>query len=74
MATPKSIPSKISTGTAQITPVAGNQLYITAILLSADLNIDGQPANGLGPVNLSSPIPCSSFTPASEGQVAYYEQ
>ena len=74
MASPKSIPSKVSTGVSQITAGAGNQLYITALLLSANLSIDGQTVNGLGPVSISSPIACSSFTPAADGQVAYYEQ
>ena len=74
MSSPKSIPSQVSVGTDKITAAAGNKLYITAILASDDLDIDGLAVNGLGPVNITSPIACTSFTPNTAGQVAYYEQ
>jgi hypothetical protein len=74
MATPKSIPSKINTTTAQVVADARNRLYITAILAAANLEIDGNTANGLGPIQLSSPIVCDSFNPSQAAQIAYYEK
>lgn len=74
MATPKSIPSKINTTTDQVVAAGDNRLYITAILAKANLDIDGSAANDLGPIQLSSPIICKSFDPASIAQIAYYEE
>lgn len=78
MALPQSIPSLLSPdGTAITAPVAENNqrqkfIYITAILISDTLEIDGVSLTSPGPVSLSSPIKCRSFTPNSAGQVAYY--
>ena len=75
MASPKTIPSKISTGTSAITPSTGNsKLYITAILKSGNVIIDGVTASSVGPCAFPSPVICDTFTPASAGQVAYFEQ
>ena len=75
MASPKTIPSKISIGTSAITPSSGSKkLYITAILKSGNLVIDGVTASSAGPCSFPSPVICDTFTPASTGQVSYFEQ
>jgi hypothetical protein len=73
VATPKTISSKINT-TASVTASSGNAIYITAILASTSLILDGGSAATVGPVALNSPIRCSSFSSSSAGEVAYYEQ
>lgn len=75
MASPKTIPSKINTDTSAVNPgTNSSKLYITAVLKSGNLVIDGTTASSIGPCALPSPIICDSFTPAAAGQVAYYEE
>ena len=74
MATPHTIPSIIVPNGSAITAANGNKLYITAILIAGDVEIDGVTATGAGPIALPSPIICNSFTPAAGGQVAYFEK
>ena len=88
MATSHTIPSKLSgTGGETITATAASttswqsgglprksqKLYITALLTDSDLDIDGVTVTSPGPVTLSSPIICTTFTTTDTGQVAYYE-
>ena len=83
MASPKSIPSKVSAGAATyetVSPVQGRKtyLYITSILVAGSdltVTIDGDDTTwSTAVVNLSSPIKCTSFITATTAQVAYYEQ
>jgi len=75
MASPKTIPSKISSGTSAISPSSGSKkLYITALLKSGTVIIDGVTASSVGPCAFPSPVICDTFTPDSTGQVAYFEQ
>ena len=67
------IPSKINTSSSVVTASSGRKIFITSILKSAALTIDGVSLGTVGPLNLSFPISCSSFNPASAGQIAYYE-
>ena len=74
MATPKSIPSTLN-ATATIThSEAGKYLYIVALLKSVSLDVDGGGAATVGPIALSSPIICTTFTAGAANTVAYYEQ
>jgi hypothetical protein len=75
MASPKTIPSKISGAAIKHEPSdATSKLFITALLKAGVLTIDGVGTiSSLGPVNLSSPIICSSFTTTAAAQVTYYE-
>ena len=67
------IPSKINTSSSVVTASSGRKIFITSILKSAALTIDGVSLGTVGPLNLSFPISCSSFNPDSAGQIAYYE-
>ena len=75
MASPQSIPSKISTtvATYQSSQPRG-RIYITAFLFAGNVTIDGVLVPGVGPLNLSSPIACGSFITTATEQVAYYEE
>jgi len=74
MATPKSIPSTLN-ATATITQSQhGRYLYIVAMLKAATLDVDGGGAATIGPISLSSPIICKTFTAGAANTVAYYEQ
>jgi hypothetical protein len=74
MATPKSIPCKFNTAASQVSASSGKKIYITGLLKSGGLTIDGVSIGTVGPVNLSSPICCDTFTPTAAGQVAYFEK
>lgn len=75
MAEPHTIPSKLNTDTNAVTPdYAGDNLFISAILIQGNVTIDGQLFASLGPVALPSPIICATFTASAAGQVAYFEQ
>ena len=72
MAEPHTIPSKLNTSAGALTPLSGDKIYITAILFTDNLMIDGVAVNGAGPVALPSPIICSSVTTSAIGQIAYF--
>tara|TARA_B100002019_G_scaffold13956_1_gene11162 strand:- start:717 stop:989 length:273 start_codon:yes stop_codon:yes gene_type:complete len=88
MSLPQSIPSKISGPSSTLvktpdavppsTPNDKNAgrpqtfIYITAILNSGNIKIDGKSVNAAGPIGLSSPIKCRSFETANSHQLAYY--
>jgi hypothetical protein len=75
MASPKSIPSKVSTtATGHKSSKPRGKLYITAFLLAGDIVIDGVTVTAVGPLSLSSPIICDTFHTAVAEQVAYYEE
>lgn len=67
------IPSKLNASSSAVSASGGRLIYITAIIKSGALTVDGVSLGTVGPINLSSPISCSTFNPASAGQVAYYE-
>ena len=67
------IPSKLNTSGDTVSASGGRRIYITSILKSGTLSVDGGSIGTVGPLNLSSPICCLSFDPATAGQVAYYE-
>ena len=87
MPLPQSIPSKINldltvslnSNTASAWPPNSkwienhyNNIYITALLYSGPIVIDGEESN-FAALSFASPIECKSFT-ASLAQVAYYIQ
>ena len=73
MSEPHSIPSKINVDTNAVTTSdSARKLYITSILYSGQMEIDGTTIYNPGPTNLSSPILCDTFTAAGAGQIAYY--
>lgn len=79
MATPKEIPSKLNSAASKTSPAdSSNKLFITGLLKSGTLTVvikgSSISCGTVGPVAFSSPIECDSFTPASIGQVAYFEQ
>ena len=74
MATPKSIPSIVNTSADAVLASEGKRLYITAILKSAAIDINGASVGTVGPVALPSPITCTGFDPNAAGDIAYYEQ
>lgn len=74
MATPKSIPCKLNSAASKVSAASGEKIYITGLLKSGALTVDGVSVGTVGPVNLSSPICCDSFTPTAVGQVAYFEK
>ena len=67
------IPSKINTSGDAVSASGGRLIYITAILKSGALTVDGVSLGTVGPINLSYPISCSTFDPDTAGQIAYYE-
>lgn len=75
MATPKEIPARVNCSLT-VTASAGDpflgRLYITSILKSGNVTIDGVVSTVGGPVELFSPIVCTTFTASSLGQVSYY--
>lgn len=74
MATPKSIPSTLNATAAVTHSQQGKYLYIVAMLKAESLNVDGGGAATIGPISLSSPIICKTFTAGAANVVAYYEQ
>ena len=76
MATPHTIPSKLSTtADAEVSITTGEtRLYITAILVNGTVVIDGVTTSNVGPVTFPSPVICKAFTPDAVAQVAYFEQ
>ena len=82
MASPKSIPSQLSGPAGEFVieqedPTSINKqehFYITALLQSSALSIDGISIGSPGPVTLSSPIKCRTFTTGADAQVAYFIQ
>ena len=72
MSTAKTIPSVLNS-TSSVTAGNGRYLYITSILSSTSLNVDSLGASTVGPIALSSPIRCKTFTCSKSNEVAYYE-
>lgn len=73
MATTHTTPSTISLAATTYTPTQPRgKIYITALLVAGDLVIDGVSVTAVGPLNLSSPIACDTFTTTLPEQVAYY--
>ena len=74
MATPKSIPSTLNASTTITHSERGKYLYIVAMLKAQTLVVDGGASATIGPISLSSPIICTTFTAGAANVVAYYEQ
>lgn len=72
MSTSKTIPSKISSASS-MNSSSLSYFYITAILSSTNITIDGGSSLSVSAINLTSPIRCKSFTSTKAGEVAYYE-
>jgi hypothetical protein len=70
MATPKTIPSKLNANTTIVAP-EGRHLYITGILKSHDIIIDGITIGNSHEMSFASPIQCRTFT-GDVGHIAYY--
>ena len=80
MASPKSIPTQVSStaGLHEIdisaSTVKQKYFYITALLVADTLSIDGVAIGSPGPLSLSSPLKCRTFTTGANYQVAYFIQ
>lgn len=74
MADSHTIPSKFNSSAGQLNAPTGAKIYITAILISSSLTIDGVNIGNPGPVSFSSPILCSSVNTSLIGQIAYFVQ
>ena len=72
MSTSKTIPSKIRSASS-MNSSSLSYFYITAILSSTSITIDGGSSLSVSAINLTSPIRCKKFTSTNPGEVAYYE-
>ena len=74
MADPHFIPSKINVNTDPINADNSSNIYITAVLFTSDITVDGQLIEDAGPLCFPSPLVCKSLTPSAIASVAYFIQ